>query len=743
LELEKEKQAQLEKTRRDQAEREERERARRLEEEERMRRQRAEEQARKDAEEAARKKAEAERIRLAEEEARKQKELEEQRKREEEERMERERQQRIAEEKRRRELEEERRRKEEEERRQEALRRELEEKRRKEAEERRKAKEWQDKVDSATKLVMWRRWRRALSRSLELSLGSRESLKGIDPFYLTDPFHLSTSIRAAMHEAHSPSRRVTENPSPSSRATIEKILQHPPSSLSLAGMAIQEIESLLNVSKKSERETKSTLLLKLALICPATRDVADESFASLISYWINSRVKLGTVDTARSSAHQAPYEVRSVVVSASNPEVCSNCDIALMVIPPPWSDPREKAAMLGHVVSSIVDDDVPRVALVLSDNFEEQARHTMDKLIAKELGGSTGVIPIIRPSRLSMKAFDSALEAAIHRAVKIFVRESCIKVSRIPVLQLASKAIAAVLWQCVAPVTQNGDEDTLVEFSRMALRTTIEQLAVEKSRSELEWETWPPTEFASTNGSIDSYFGANQGLPVEWSRCLDRSFLEEAYDPLLDIFQGHFRDVFQRLLADAPTIVRDDCAAQCAQGHYRRCLEKSILWLQQSSISSAYLYLPDGLVELVLENVVSKVQAMPDFKSLRQRSIPTSIPIFRDDELQDSGVKERREIQEGESNEIIDAEVSAISSAKRPRPRSSDQGYSTPLDQRREKRRREEVAPPATSISVDLKESDEFTRKLERLLRGAETVNLNVGDTTLERILHKVPKMDI
>jgi hypothetical protein len=60
----------------------------------------------------------------------------------------------------------------------------------------------------------------------------------------------------------------------------------------------------------------------------------------------------------------------------------------------------------------------------------------------------------------------------------------------------------------------------------------------------------------------------------------------------------------------------------------------------------------------------------------------------------------------------------------------------------RDKRRREMRATGPTSPSPDLKESDEFTKKLERLLYG-ETIDLPVGDTSLSRILRKVPRMDL
>jgi hypothetical protein len=49
--------------------------------------------------------------------------------------------------------------------------------------------------------------------------------------------------------------------------------------------------------------------------------------------------------------------------------------------------------------------------------------------------------------------------------------------------------------------------------------------------------------------------------------------------------------------------------------------------------------------------------------------------------------------------------------------------------------------PAQESVSNYIKESDEFTKKLERLLHG-ETVDMFVGDMSLSRILREVPKLD-
>ena len=730
-EYEKQKQAQLEKDRREQEEKE-----RRLKEEQRLQQELADATARKVAEEAAQKKAEEDRIRRQEEEAtriREEKEL----------LKERERQRRIAEEMRKKQLEEEKRRKEEEDRRIEILRQAQEAKRRRDAEETKKAKEWQGKLENSSKFIAWRRWQHANSRQLELSIGSRESLREI----VSSSF--AASIQAIMEEEQFPKATITPyRAKVTTRYIIEESLKDPSSTLSISKMAVQEIESLPSNNAWLGKSEKSTLLLKIAVICPATHDVADESFADLIAYWIDSRIKLNAIDTATSQGHHHRYEIRSVIVMGSNYEVCSSCDIVLFFVPPSWSDPNQKAAMLGHVASSLLDDDVPRVALVFSDNRSGQSLDSINELIARELAGNMESIPILHPSQLSKKAFDNAFELAVNRAVKIFVNETCVHVSRIPAMVLASKAITTVLWQCIPPAIRNGDEDVIVECSRAALIELIKELSQQRRLNQLEWSIWPPKEFSSPNGTIDSYYDSSEGLPVQWTRCLQREFLDEIYEPLVSVFFGHFRDVFQRILVDAPTIVRDDCAYQCAQGHYRRCLEKSLSWLEEASASSGFLYLPDGLTELVLEAVVSKVQALPVIKSTREMTEASSKGY--DQNLNKFQVFTETESLHVSGEQLSESKTNAVSqpSNKRPRPVRENETVdeipnenSTEYGQSREKRRREDSLPARESVSADIEESDEFTKKLERLLHG-ETVDMFVGDMSLSRILREVPKLD-
>ena len=101
--------------------------------------------------------------------------------------------------------------------------------------------------------------------------------------------------------------------------------------------------------------------------------------------------------------------------------------------------------------------------------------------------------------------------------------------------------------------------------------------------------------------------------------------MEGIYEPLLTAFRGHFRDAYQRIVIDAPITVQDDCASECAQGKYRRCLEKSLLWMQEAyAPGGCYLFLPENMLDLLIKDVVTKVSADPLFSksSNREAKVP-------------------------------------------------------------------------------------------------------------------------
>jgi len=741
-------------------------------EEEQKRQQRIEEERRK-AQEAQRIK-EAKARKDAEEAARKRREMEEQRIREEREKRRRELEHRIAQEKRRKELEEEqRRRKELEDRKREELRLQREARLAREAEEKRKAHEWQKKINSATKLLMWYRWKRTLALPLEISVRSKESLEDIDPYFRTDPFNLVHSAEMTILN----NRQKLQTPlkyQTTSKDVIENLLRINSAAvpkIGIANMALQELQSISKYSTNNVGSRKSKHLIKIALICPESMDVSDQSYASLLYHWIGTRVNLGKIEIAKSddnSDFSLRHEVRALVVRGSSYEVCSTCDIALFVIPPQWTESKRKAAILHDIASSILNDDVPRVVLALNDKIEASKIHAINKVVAKEVGGNLEAIPIIQPSDLSMEAFDSALKSAFHRIAKLFLCEACVSVIRIPALQLATKVIRSVLWQCIPSVVgRDVDDDAIVESSRLSLRFMINELATHSRRNKIEWSLWPAPEFSSEDGIVESYFAESEGLPLQWARCFDQDFLLETYGPLLSVFRGHFRDVYQRIVVDAPITLQDVCAAECAQGQYQRCLEKALVWMDQDPASGrCFLYLPEGLLDVIVNNIISQVKASLS-SSVSTNSMAHIPALAAEESTIDSFADQYQQKRDSfeaatTSSQSLAIDASLFLFAKK-RLRATDH-----CDHSLKKRRHEVDATSSRAAEIrtvadsnDVRTSPNFsqsngvqrgmtvaasqsyTKKLERLLHGNETVELTVGNTVLSRYLRDAPKPQV
>ena len=740
-----------------------------LQEEKIQQRQIEKDRLKKIKEEALKKKIKEEKDRKdAEEVAKRQREIEEQIKRDQEEKERLELEHRIAEEKRLKELEEEeRRRRKEEERRREILRLEREARRKREAEEKRKADEWQNKIDAAARVLMWHRWKRALSRPLEISIRSQNSLREIDLSFRTDSFRIGEAI---MQNNYQKVQAPLNQPA-TSKTIIENLLrnisvQEEPK-LDIANMALKEIGSISENFVRHAGSPKSINLLKIALICPETMDITDQSYASLVYHWIGTRVNLGKIEIANTdsdSEFSSRHEVRALIVRGSSYEVCSSCDIALFVIPPHWSDRGRKARILNDVASSLLDESIPRVALAFNDGVEQEQIQTINNVIAEELGGNMGAIPVIQPSKLSPEAFEGALKFALRRVAKLFIHEACVSVVRIPVMHLATKVVLGILWQCIPSVRgEDIDEDAIVEYSRLSLRFMMEELATLAKRNEFEWSLWPAPEFSPQDDKVKSYFSKDEDLPLQWTRCLGEEFLQETYQPLLSVFRGHFRDVYQRIVVDAPIIVQDDCASECAQGQYRRCLQKALVWMQEDSVSDgSYIYLPEGKVDLVVKDVAAKVK-MSVLSSRPENSLQNIPRLAAEDESMDNFVFPKKIDYSGSSGGDT-ATTTRIDNGSfllsNKRSRSLNQPEHAFKKKRREgtdatdrvvstveKSINASVEVPVTTTEARLKNtlsaSKAYTKKLERLLSGDETIELTVGNTLLSRYLRDVPKPQV
>ena len=237
-------------------------------------------------------------------------------------------------------------------------------------------------------------------------------------------------------------------------------------------------------------------------------------------------------------------------------------------------------------------------------------------------------------------------------------------------------------------------------------------------------------------------------------------------------------------MLDAPITVQDDCASECAQGQYRRCLEKALIWLREFSGSSGnFIYLPEGMLEMVLNDVVAKVKR--NFSSLKSAGSVNDVPFLTTEKNTTNGLSASSKIAyngfpDGQVEEYrgsfhTNTTATAVPTATLlgddrtfsiiKRSRSSSH-----LEHVFKKRRRaddnggnkmnetliaEEIThadgtysasaskhsrPNAMHRKKTISASQAFTDKLERLLCGDDTIELKIGNTSLSRHLRDVPE---
>jgi len=254
---------------------------------------------------------------------------EEKRRRDEDARKETERRQRRVEEQRRL----------EEAQRQALLQRELERKRELEAEEKRKANEWEEKVDAARRLVLWKRWQNRVRRSIVMTQGSVASLEQLDPTFLSHTLKLGSWFENVRMERSEPDTdEVLQTESRDIRRAIDACVRGMSPRISLSRFVVGEIAASQQVLAASadnfegvNTDTKTTLLLKVALLIPSVEGNDSQAFLDLLKGWIHSRIGLNEVSTEelQSNVSSARFEARSIVCHCRKTEDSSNCDVAL------------------------------------------------------------------------------------------------------------------------------------------------------------------------------------------------------------------------------------------------------------------------------------------------------------------------------------------------------------------------------------------------------------------------------
>ena len=229
---------------------------------------------------------------------------------------------------------------------------------------------------------------------------------------------------------------------------------------------------------------------------------------------------------------------------------------------------------------------------------------------------------------------------------------------------------------------------------------------------------------------VPSFISDEDGFPQTWLNCLNYEFLTESFYPLIDALGGHFEYVFRRLLADAPTTVLDDCVTLYAHGMFRSCLEKSIAWTCESYTSKdGYLYLPFNMAEDVMEVVT---RTMKD--DLRFQIPKKTLQGVSFNHPGSSIAEMNQRIHAGGFSVLSADDNSLPESRTKKRLRLGSIGGGQPIAYDESHYSLSKKRSRKSHLSVELRESQAFTNRLDDLLNG-ETVDLTVGNSTLRHLL--------
>ncbi len=640
----------------------------------------------------------------------------------------------------------------EEAKRQETLQRELKAKCKREAEERRKAREWDDKVNTARKIVVWRRWQNRIFRAIETTHGSAARLRKVDPTFLSHTLKLRDWLQSVRVECSDTNDDVLLPYTPmDTRRAIEASIQDKAPRISLSEFAVHEMTSSQKVdtstvsSDESDVESKVTLLLKVALLIPASDRNDAQSMEELLKSWIHSRVGLETVFTAQSwnNGTLQTFEARSTVHFCRSAADTHDCDVALVVVPPPWSTGDERRRALRSI-SSLIDDSMPRVVLALGD-FDYEGHEYMKSVLAEEVGPARGALSIICNRSATPLALEKGLESSCKKIASIFVNETCVKIDRMPIPSLAKSVISIYLWSYISP-NSIADGNLVLETARCAISALIKEASIHLHDNKGVWSSWPPREFVS-NEEVKCYFSNGAHLPLDWKSTLCRENLVKELTSISHRLTGSFRDVVESFLFEAPKVIREECGLMVTKGYYRRCLQAALDWFADHPGESkqAYIYFPRGLLEVILDQLASQ----------RDKHVEDPVPallIPQDTALLDTIEEIDQSIIEGTDlrtlSELDECSLLTANNNNNKRrrqdvSRTEESSHSSGVPSSKgsgkagsKKLRSSTAATLNTNTYMD--ESAAFTKRLEALMNGA-TVDLEVGDCYLSKILRGVP----
>jgi hypothetical protein len=462
-----------------------------------------------------------------------------------------------------------------------------------------------------------------------------------------------------------------------------------------------------------------TFLIKVAVIFPDTIPTTNSGrIISLIRTWLDSRFSFATCFASQSES----VVVRVIFVDNYSQPCNSSCDAALFVVP--WLD---KAGLQSFTESlermgSSVDASIPRACLCVDPYLTAQR----DDFMLRCLKGERNHILIASPQWYDDDEPDHSLRKCCGALVNSLVEEPQQMVERV--------SIAALFFHCVHPLIQ--EDNFLNSWNEIGKQTcsilvrVIEEIDKVHSNLSRPDISWPAAEFTNSDGEVPDYFGVDDCLPANWISTSSRFYTEPRLMKYASMIEGGLKDIVSNLTCDAPAELSEMCRHLLDRQLYRTCLERALIWrieYDERSPDPSRVFLPTGLLDDMIRHCI--FVEVSNSRALLSNYSPGYSEYDDDIVVRDDNFNEAIDLPQ-KATPCALTHTSALKSKRTWMNYVSEKSH-TENDQR------QTPMSPATSARKkrrtmsqhrkELSESMSYTRKLEHLLLGTETVDMLIG----------------
>ena len=508
------------------------------------------------------------------------------------------------------------------------------------------------------------------------------------------------------------------------------------------------------------------VLLKVAVVIPRllkNETIETEGIYDLLHEWIGKRLVYGKIHSA-TVGFPPQFELRVVIVNATNSDNLGDIDMELLVIPP---GPRNLEISNTDISSALarIDRCIPTIVLNLDNGSDQRYSTSVERIIAAS--STEASVSLVGDELYDFEESLMTASALMINSASIF--EETPRVHTTCIHEIVVASLTRTLWigSVISP-------ENLLQRARatlLGILSELEKLTTTFCSSQ-KWLTWPPQEFAH-GGVVKDYFGSGSDLPLCWHESLTNDNIEATVMYLHSLLLSSFDEVIGNLLSEAPDKVKTEFMSMIAAEQFQRCLDCAFQWWGEleASRKGCRIFLLAGMVDHVVEGCVQYLDLVEDevFESLPKdiyivsesskddRSLPLdgflrmhtesehdreSVKWESKQDLKPSKLIHQTPIMHDTRSLISDApslsvEITPEEHAFLIRSKRALENVAKLRARRDHKRRRDEL------ISLETRESRAFTEKLESMLHGNTTCDVRVGGSMLSNLLVGVPSIEL